>query len=62
MGRSIGKQGHKCIKARDRAAHCKRPVMDVMLCLMELMWDIYEAYKDLYGVTPEDMWGKKDVP
>jgi chromosome segregation ATPase len=39
MGRSISKQGHECIKAGDRAAHRGRPVVDAMLCLMELMRD-----------------------
>jgi hypothetical protein len=61
MGCAIGKQGYKCIKAGDRAMHCRRPMMDAMLCLTGQMQD-HEVYRDLYGVTPREMWEKMDVP
>lgn len=61
MGRGIGALGHERIKCGDRAAHRGRPVVDALLCQTGVMTDT-EVFKNLYGVTSDQMLHLKDVP
>lgn len=49
------------IKAGDRAAHRGKPLADASLYLTRQISNV-SIYKDLYGLTPEEMQMWKDVP
>ncbi|MCJ1375309.1 hypothetical protein MMC20_006544 [Loxospora ochrophaea] len=61
MAERIGKQGYEHIKAGNSAAHDGLPVADASLCLTNQIED-HDVYKDLYGVSLEEMKDWFDVP
>ncbi len=61
MGKSIGKVGYDHIKSGDRAAHRGRPLVDTWLYQTRQMSD-QNVYKDLYRITPGEMWQWRDIP
>ncbi len=61
MGKSIGKVGYDHIKSGDRAAHRGRPFVDAWLYQTRQMSD-QNVYKDLYRITPGEMWQWRDIP
>ena len=61
MGHAVGPGGYERIRAGDKAANRGRPAVDAILCLTGEMRYL-EAYKDLYGLQPEEIKGKWNVP